>query len=125
MGHSLGAQMAHRYAIVGKELSLRTPIVYWIGNPSTFLWLDESRPSSTAGCENYNNWKEGLDNYDNDYNKAWVTNWRDGHVKESYTNRSIAYARGLNDFGGQTHTCSADTTGYITVSLRCFHVLLI
>lgn len=29
-GHSLGAQMVHRYAAVGKDLNLATPLVYWV-----------------------------------------------------------------------------------------------
>lgn len=66
-GHSMGAQMLHRYASVGKtsaQLGVQVPVSYYIGNPSSFTWYTTDRPLSTGKCASaFNNWREGLANY--------------------------------------------------------------
>lgn len=66
-GHSMGAQMLHRYAAVGKtrtQLGVQVPVSYYIGNPSSFTWFTTDRPLSTGKCSSaFNNWREGLANY--------------------------------------------------------------
>ncbi|KAF9041724.1 hypothetical protein BDZ89DRAFT_314733 [Hymenopellis radicata] len=111
-GHSMGAQMAHRYAAVGKDLGLHVPVVYWLGNPSSFLWLDATRPFATDTCPTYNDWGHGLDNYSNDYEKDFVDAVGAAGVRLRYQSRLIAYARGLNDFGDYSEgECAPYTTG--------------
>ena len=66
-GHSMGAQMLHRYAAVGKtraQLGVRVPVSYYIANPSSFTWFTNDRPLSTGKCANaFNKWREGLASY--------------------------------------------------------------
>ncbi len=62
-GHSLGAQTVQRYATVGKPLSsvgVNVPVTYWIANPNSLVWLNSSRPLSTASCADYDDWRDGL-----------------------------------------------------------------
>lgn len=66
-GHSMGAQMLHRYAAVGKtgaQLGLQVPVSYYIGNPSSLTWFTTDRPLSTGKCPDiFNDWREGLGHY--------------------------------------------------------------
>ena len=113
-GHSLGAQMTQRYAAVGNSLAASLPsklrVTYWVGNPNSFLWLNSSRPLDTSSCSTYDDWREGLSNYDPTYGAALVAQG-DAAVLANYNSRSIAYARGLNDFGDDSSTCAPYTTG--------------
>lgn len=47
VGHSLGAQLVQRYSLLGKGLdtsaSRRVDLAFVVMNPSTYLYLDESR----------------------------------------------------------------------------------
>lgn len=49
-GHSMGAQLVNRYAAVGKNLQTRVPLVYYIGDPNSYLWFSDSRPDDTSRC---------------------------------------------------------------------------
>lgn len=111
-GHSLGAQMTQRYAAVGNQLSLPSSLrlTYWIGNPNSFVWLDSSRPLDTSTCPGYDDWRDGLSNYDQTYGSSLVASGA-GAVLANYNSRSIAYARGLQDFGDDSSDCSPFTTG--------------
>ncbi len=66
-GHSMGAQMLHRYAAVGKtriQLGVQVPMSYYVGNPSSLTWFATDRPLSTGQCSSsFNDWREGLANY--------------------------------------------------------------
>ncbi|KAF9015825.1 hypothetical protein BDZ89DRAFT_1141878 [Hymenopellis radicata] len=114
-GHSMGAQMVLRYAAVGKVLLLRTPVVYWSGNPSSFVWLNNNRPVSTgqaAGCTTGDEWSTGVGNYTVDYEAAFVRSLGAAGVKARYDARNIAYGRGLNDHGDYSEgKCGPYTEG--------------
>lgn len=63
-GHSMGAQMLHRYAQVGREPAVTPEVHYYIGNPASYLYLDNRRPNKGIGgatsrskCPNYNKFK--------------------------------------------------------------------
>jgi len=71
-GHSAGAQLVQRYAVVGhgpsragSGLSIR----YVVASPSTYLYLSEDRPAPAGGfqtfdrarCADFNHWKYGLE----------------------------------------------------------------
>lgn len=72
-GHSGGAQVAHRYAVVargeaplaGRGIAVR----YVIANPSSYVYFDTLRPDADGGfspydptcCPGFNDWKYGLD----------------------------------------------------------------
>jgi hypothetical protein len=68
-GHSGGAQVAHRYAIVGAGCN--APGVqcrYVVANPSSYVYFDSMRPyadgllrpADTTACPGVNNWKYGV-----------------------------------------------------------------
>ena len=68
-GHSGGAQVAHRYAIVGAARNV--PGVqrrYVIANPSSYVYFDSMRPcadgvlrpANTAACPGVDDWKYGV-----------------------------------------------------------------
>ena len=65
VGHSAGAQFVQRYAAVGKTLNTPFKITYWVGNPNSFLWFDDKRPLPIGSCPDYNDWRDGLENYAN------------------------------------------------------------
>lgn len=57
-GHSLGAQMVQRYALIGAVPSRDVPVHFVIANPSSYAYLDSVRPNSTANCAStYDAWK--------------------------------------------------------------------
>lgn len=65
-GHSGGAQVAHRYAIVSAETSLTRRFV--IANPSSYVYFDSMRPydngilraADLSACPGVNDWKYGI-----------------------------------------------------------------
>ncbi|RDW89749.1 hypothetical protein BP6252_01781 [Coleophoma cylindrospora] len=113
-GHSLGAQMTQRYAAVGNSLASSLPsklrVTYWVGNPNSFVWLNSSRPIDTSSCSTYDDWRDGLSNYDPTYGATLVAKG-DAAVLANYNSRSIAYARGLQDLGDDSSGCEPGTTG--------------
>jgi hypothetical protein len=109
-GHSLGAQAVNRYAAVANELNTTPKITYYIANPNGFLWFNDSRPLSTASCPEYNDWRNGLDNYTNSYGADLVAQGYTA-VLDRYNDQTIAYGRGVRDFGDQSTDCGPYSTG--------------
>ncbi|KAH8806505.1 hypothetical protein DL96DRAFT_1562627 [Flagelloscypha sp. PMI_526] len=109
-GHSRGAQMSIRYAVIGKQLPLHHPepdgvkLLYYTGNPSSFVWLNSSRPIDPGTCTKYDWWSEGLGNYTNTYNTEFVQGDLEV-IRKCFEKRDVAYARGLNDFGKSDDDC--------------------
>ena len=71
-GHSAGAQMVQRYAVVGRApdaLVSGSPAVrFVVANPSSYLYFDGERPHGdgfapydAAACPSYDHWKYGPD----------------------------------------------------------------
>ena len=115
-GHSLGAQTVQRYATVGKPLSsigVTVPVTYWIANPNSLVWLNSSRPLSTANCADYDEWRDGLSAYTaypNVYNTGLVAQGTSA-VLANYESKNKAYARGTLDNGDDSSGCAPFTTG--------------
>ncbi|KAL0260501.1 hypothetical protein SLS55_004190 [Diplodia seriata] len=109
-GHSLGAQTVQRYCEVGDNLSTRTPVVYWIGNPNSFGWMSLDRPIDYSSCPAYDDWRDGLSSYTNTYGATVVNAGRDA-VLRNYNTKKIAYARGTLDLGDDSSGCGPTTTG--------------
>lgn len=111
-GHSLGGQTVNRYAAVGNQLSLKTPLSYYIANPNSYVWFATTRPLDYSTCSIYDNWREGFNNYtvSNIYGDALVAEGRAAALA-NYNSRSIAYARGTLDTGDDSTTCAPYTTG--------------
>ncbi|SDR19968.1 hypothetical protein SAMN05443245_3494 [Paraburkholderia fungorum] len=72
-GHSGGAQVVHRYAVVAREqasLAARgVGLRYVVANPSSYVYFDAMRPTASgefaafdaARCPSFNRWKYGLE----------------------------------------------------------------
>jgi hypothetical protein len=66
-GHSAGAQLVQRYAVVGHgALAPRRSAValrYIVANPSSYLWFGDARPTPVnPTCAAFDRWKYGLAN---------------------------------------------------------------
>jgi len=80
VGHSGGAQVVQRYAVVGRAEDMIaaaglkpvadtadaqvTPntirVRYVVANPSSYLYMDESRPVAPERCSQFNHWRYGF-----------------------------------------------------------------
>jgi hypothetical protein len=123
-GHSMGAQMLHRYAVVGKtreQLGVEVPISYYIGNPSSETWFTSQRPLSTGKCPTiFNDWREGLNNYvtygsghsgNMTYNLDLLASGNES-VLANYRGKTIAHGRAIRDRGDYSEgSCAPYTTG--------------
>ncbi|KAI1262638.1 hypothetical protein F5Y18DRAFT_148379 [Xylariaceae sp. FL1019] len=112
-GHSAGAQLTQRYAAIGHDLTSAldgTRLIYSISNPNSFLWLNSSRPLDTSSCTDYNDWRQGIDNFDVPYNTALLAQGS-AAVTENYKRKGIAYGRALRDLGGIDEGCGATVQG--------------
>lgn len=61
-GHSAGGQYVSRYLMANTvDGKLGVPVSYVVSNPSSYAYLDASRPSSTDDCSGaFDNWPYGL-----------------------------------------------------------------
>lgn len=122
-GHSLGAQMVHRYAAVGRsaaDLGVEVPINYYIGNPNSFAWLSEDRPLPTAKCpEEYDVYREGYTDYNEygaentqpmTYGTGLVAAGREA-IAANLASKAINHGRGTRDHGDTSRSCGPATTG--------------
>ena len=120
-GHSLGGQMVQRYAAVGNVLRTNTPVSYWTANPDSFLWFATQRPRDSSACSTYDAWRDGFSSYTNRYGADIVSQGRAAALAR-YSSRRIAYGHGTQDFGDDSSTCGANTTG-INRSERFFNLI--
>lgn len=113
VGHSMGGQMLQRYAAIGDQLNLTTPVAYWIGNPDSYSWMSTYRPLNIPDCPDYDVYRDGYTNfteYPMSYGADLVAQGRDAIVA-NFQSRAINYARALLDQGDHSSTCGANTTG--------------
>lgn len=116
-GHSGGAQMAQRYALLGgreesrlKQAGIR--LRYVIATPSTYAWFDAQRPVANpqASCPGFNDWKYGLNKlppYADKLDKA--------SLEKAFVQRDVTYLLALQD-NDPNHpsldkSCAAQTQG--------------
>ncbi len=118
-GHSAGAQLLQRYAIVGhnaKAVGERFSVRYVIASPSSYLYLDEDRPTPSGGfapferarCEHFNRWKFGLEAA-----PAYVDRAR--NFERAYAAREVIYLMAAADDDpkdlGMDRGCEAEAQG--------------
>ncbi|CEH18576.1 hypothetical protein CBOM_05302 [Ceraceosorus bombacis] len=110
-GHSLGASLTQRYAVLRRPSAQDTSVSYWIGNPGSYVWPVDSTPiQAAAGCTGVQDWSYSIDNGVPAYRSADAKKNKDG-VLQQYFSRKVQYALGLTDQeGGDTH-CEAATQG--------------
>jgi len=63
-GHSAGGQFVTRYEMANRvHDKLGIPVSYVVSNPSSYAWLDSSRPGGEiTNCNNYDRWPYGMQN---------------------------------------------------------------
>jgi hypothetical protein len=67
-------------------------------------------------CTIYDDWRQGLSNYDNTYGAALVAKGP-AAVQARFSSRDIAFARGLNDHGDTAADCAPLSQGYVVSPL--------
>jgi pimeloyl-ACP methyl ester carboxylesterase len=103
VGHSGGAQVLQRYAVVGRgEAALAkvgVRVRYVIANPSSYVYFSEDRPLSTASfaryagsCKGFNRWKYGVEDA-----PAYVGQDSFASMEERYSRRDVIYLLGTAD----------------------------
>jgi hypothetical protein len=113
VGHSMGGQMLARYAAVGDKKDTTARLVYWIGNPSSYTWLNEYRPMYVPDCPSYDTYREGFadfEDYPMTYGAELVAKGRDA-ILQNFQSHMIAWGRALQDMGDHSSACGANTTG--------------
>jgi pimeloyl-ACP methyl ester carboxylesterase len=116
-GHSLGAQMVQRYALIGAVPSGTVPVHFVVANPGSFAYLNAERPRSYDDCpDTYNNWKYGLSAYSQSYLSDFITDSLDStndveSVVQRYRRRIVSYLFGLADHGLGDIRCEALAQG--------------
>jgi pimeloyl-ACP methyl ester carboxylesterase len=92
MGHSAGGQFLSRYAAASKLDAAGVSVRYVISNPSSYLYLDASRPGPVAGCEGFNTWKYGLEK-----KTGYAGGMEDDLMKKNLARREVVYLLGEYD----------------------------
>lgn len=109
MGHSAGGQFLSRYAAASKVDPTGVSVRYVIANPSSYLYLDASRPGPTQGCAGLNDWKYGMEN-----RTGYSAPIPDDSMKANLVRRDVVYLLGGYDttpqFGFDS-TCGAMAQG--------------
>ena len=109
MGHSAGGQFLSRYAAASKLDPAGVAVRYVISNPSSYLYLDGTRPGPTQGCAGFNNWKYGLEN-----RTGYAAAITDDVMRANLARRDVVYLLGGYDttpqFGFDS-TCGAMAQG--------------
>ena len=113
-GHSAGAQLVQRYAVVGRgdaalagrKIALR----YVVANPSSYLWFGTDRPHPAAEgvCPSFDEWKYGFRGA-----PAYVGETRG--MERRYIARDVVYLLGEQDrdpnHASLDRSCAAMTQG--------------
>ncbi|EST04839.1 hypothetical protein PSEUBRA_006154 [Kalmanozyma brasiliensis GHG001] len=112
-GHSLGAQMAQRYAVAKQPASYDTNISFWIGNPGSYAWLSPSRPNqNNASCaDEYDDWPHGLSGTGlPPYARERVRDDKQ-QIVNAFLSRNVHYSLGLLDNGRGDTSCPGSYQG--------------
>lgn len=91
-GHSAGGQFLSRYGAASKVEPSGVSIHYVVSNPSSYLYLDSSRPGPTDGCPAFNDWKYGLAKKD-----GYAELLNDKAMQENLIRRNMVYLLGGYD----------------------------
>jgi pimeloyl-ACP methyl ester carboxylesterase len=97
-GHSGGAQVVQRYALLGRDQSALEAaglkLRYVVANPSSYTYFDERRPVAFnhAKCPDFNRWKYGLTDL-----PAYADGQTAAQLQEKYLKREVVYLLGQQD----------------------------
>lgn len=92
MGHSAGGQFLSRYAAASKLEAAGVSVRYVVSNPSSYLYLDDSRPGPVEGCAGYNDWKYGMAK-----RTGYAAALTDEAMKANLARRDVVYLLGEYD----------------------------
>ena len=92
MGHSAGGQFLSRYAAASKMEPAGVAVRYVVSNPSSYLYLDASRPGPTAGCGGFNQWKYGMEK-----RTGYAAGLADDVMQKNLVRRDVVYLLGEYD----------------------------
>ena len=119
-GHSAGGQFVTRYEMANKvHDSLGVPVTYVVANPSSYAYLDPTRPAGDPmefrafndgrNCTTYNHWPYGLEG-----RTGYASKFGDDQLKRQLAARSVTYLLGSIDIlplGGFDSSCPAMAQG--------------
>ena len=120
-GHSAGGQYVNRYEMANKiHETLGVPISYVVSNPSSYAYLDNTRPAGEnaatfrpygdgRNCTTYNHWPYGLDG-----KTGYAARSTDEELKKQLASRPTVYLLGEIDIlplGGFDSSCPAMAQG--------------
>ena len=119
-GHSAGGQYVTRYEMANQvHDTLGIPITYIVANPSSYAYLDPTRPNSDGSdfrpfpdarnCTTYDRWPYGLQN-----RSGYASKLSDDQLKKQLASRPVTYLLGEIDIlplGGFDSSCPAMAQG--------------
>ena len=111
-GHSAGGQFANRYAMANRvHETLGAPVTYVVANPSSYAWLDATRPAEeiVAKCPLYDRWPYGFIN-----RTGYAGPTPDEQLRKQLASRPVTYLLGELDtlpIGGFDQSCPAMAQG--------------
>jgi len=110
-GHSAGGQFVGRYEMSNRvHESLGVPVRYVVSNPSSYAWIDATRPNDVpASCANYNRWPYGFEN-----RSGYAARVSEEDLLKQLASRPTTYLLGQIDIlplGGFDASCSAMAQG--------------
>jgi len=120
-GHSAGGQFVTRYEMANRlHDTLGVPITYVVSNPSSYAYLDATRPTADGkdfrpfpdgrNCTTYDRWPYGLPSRGNGY----ASKETDDQLKKQLATRPTTYLLGEIDIlplGGFDSSCPAMAQG--------------
>ncbi|KIY67859.1 hypothetical protein CYLTODRAFT_454068 [Cylindrobasidium torrendii FP15055 ss-10] len=110
-GHSAGAQMTQRYALMRSSDGDADRLHYWVANPGSLLWLTEDRPAPNADCAGFDDYKYGLSAKIPGYGLGDFNSMKREGLVSRYNGRQVHYAWGTADDGPGDTRCQAVTQG--------------
>ncbi|EPQ28440.1 uncharacterized protein PFL1_04266 [Pseudozyma flocculosa PF-1] len=112
-GHSMGAQMVQRYAMLKKSRPYDANVAYWVGNPGSYAWPSSERTYANSSCADVDTWPYGVGGDTKQlpaYARSDVEANKDA-VVATYRSRHVHYSLGLLDNGQGDTSCQAATQG--------------
>lgn len=86
-GHSAGGQYVSRYMMANTvDESLGVPITYVVSNPSSYAYLDSTRPAEPGNCPGFDNWPYGMQK-----RKGYSAKLSDEEMKKHLLSRHVVY----------------------------------
>jgi hypothetical protein len=121
-GHSAGGQFVDRYQMANKvHDELGIPVTYVVSNPSSYAYLDATRPNAEGtefgpfhdarNCTTYDKWPYGLEDR---ANAGYTAKMSDDQLRKQLASRPVTYLLGEIDIlplGGFDSSCPAMAQG--------------